>query len=300
MSKQKLKHSSLTHFMRRKCDPEMAVRILARCDVSPRVGCLPPQLVPLVRPQDRADVTDIFGEYLEEFFVQNKDKIIEADSDITFAASDISALFNTECVIKTRGVNVYGVYPWGGNFGIVCKVSFPKINAEYALKLWCLERDKNNDARFEIPTAFAANHAEPRDNCPVYMASLNPGREFMLSQWAGDVADGKVRENKYSIYYTDAEETRASNLRGGRRIDYGETFQTDYGRAPYTVRKMFRKILNAARGNFDFDYMYRTARTAQNKKDFIRASRMAYVATLMNDEYSALDAIERVIKSFER
>lgn len=135
MSKQKFKHSSLTHFMRRNCDPAMVIRILVRCDVSPRVGCLPPQLVPLVRPENRAYVTDEFGKCLERFFINNKQNFVNPDSDVTFAAPDISALFNTECVIHARGVNICGLSPWSGGFGIVCKLSFPQIHADYALKI---------------------------------------------------------------------------------------------------------------------------------------------------------------------
>jgi len=300
MSVNKFKHSSLTHFMRRNCDPNMVASILARCDVSPRVGCLPPQLVPLVRPQNRANVTNAFGLCLENFFVNNIDTIRDLKSDMVFSVPDISALFSTECVIASRGVSVFGVCPWSGGFGVVCKVSFPKIHAEYALKYF-LESGwhKGHGAVFEISTAFAANHAEPRDNCPIYMASLNPGCEFMLSQWAGDVNDGIVRDNKYGIYSTSDDERHPRNWRGGRRIDYGETYQTDYGKMSYSERKLFRKILRAADMGYDseFEYMYNIARHKRDRECLDHVMQMAQTAAFMNDQYKILDVIERNMKS---
>lgn len=289
--------------MRRNCNPRMVGRILARRDMSPRVGCLPPQLVPLVRPENRANVTNAFGACLENFFVNNIDKIRELKSDMVFSAPDISALFNTSCVIASRGVGVFGVCPWSGAFGVVCKVSFPEIHAEYALKYFlALGRRKDHGASFEIPTAFAANHAEPRDNCPVYMASLKPGCEFMLSKWAGEVNDGKVRENKYDIYATSEDERYPRNWRGGRRIDYGETYQTDYGKMSYSERKLFRKILYVADMGHDdeFEYMYNAARSDRAKKSLDRVMKIAQTAALMNDQYKILNVIERNMKLHAR
>ncbi|MDE6250327.1 MAG: hypothetical protein K2M34_01695 [Alphaproteobacteria bacterium] len=303
MSKQKFKHSSLTHFMRRNCDPKMVIHILTSCDVSPRVGCLPPQLVPLVRPENRAYVTDEFGKCLEQFFIDNKKNFVDLDSDITFSAPDISALFNTECVILARGVNIMGVSPWSGGFGVVCKLSFPAIHTDYALKYFLKSSFRNgHGAHFEIPTAFAANHAEPCNNCPVYMASLKPGREFMLSLWGGDKIDGMVRENKHVLYSSSDEEDEERNYRAGRRIDYGETYQTDYGRMPYRVRKMFRKVLHAANMGYDceIEYMYHDARNNRDMRNLDRAVKLAWFTTFMNDQYSAMNVIERCMKSQER
>lgn len=303
MAKQKFKHSSLTHFMRRNCDPKQVIHILTYCDVSPRVGCLPPQLVPLVRPENRAHVTDEFGKCLEKFFIKNKQTFVNPDSDITFSAPDISALFNTECVIHARGVNIMGISPWSGGFGIVCKVSFPAIHADYALKYFLASSFRNgHGAHFEIPTAFAANHAEPRNNCPVYMASLKPGREFMLSLWGGDKIDGIIRKNKNVMFTTSDEEDEARNYRAGRRIDYGETYQTDYRRMTYRGRKLFRKVLRAANMGYDgeIEYMYHDARNSGDMRNFNHAMKLAWFITFMNDEYRAMDVIERCMKSKAR
>lgn len=299
MAKQKFKHSSLTHFIRRNGNHRMVAQILARCDVTPRVGCLPPELVPLVRPENRAYVADEFGKCLEQFWARNKDNISMLHSDTIFDASDISALFNTECHITARGVGVCGVGAWSGGFGVVCKVSFPKINAEYALKYFLAPKyTYGHGAAFEIPAAFAANHAEPRDNCPVYMASFKAKHEFMLSKWAGDKVDEFVRQNKYAIYLTSDEESWGRNWRGGRRIDYGETFRTDYGAASYPVRKMFRKIVRAAERGYDceIEYMYHMARNNQDKNNFKQAISMAQVMAIMNDKDRELKIIEDCIK----
>lgn len=301
MSENKIKHSSVIKMMRRKFSPNMVMNIITRFDMSPRVGCLPPQLVPLVPRENRANVTNAFGQCLEQFLLDNKQKIINLTTDTTFDVPDISALFNTQCVIHARGFNVYGVSPWAGCYGIVCKVSFPTIKAEYALKFFVI-KDRDNNPLLEISAAFGANHAEPRHNCPIYMASLNSGNEFMLSQWAGDVADGKIRENKYEIYYTNEDEMKRRNLRNGRRIDYGETLQTDYGRASFRVRKMFRKVMHAANMGYDaeIEYMYQTAKDDNERKNLVKAMKLAWFITFMDDKYRAMDVIERNMNQYLR
>lgn len=301
MSKQKFKRNSLTNFIRRNFDQEKVADILQNYDVSPRVGGLPPQLVPIVARENRASATAQFWKCLEQFVVANKEKIINLDKDTTFSAPQVSALFGTKCVIHARGVNAYGFCPWAGSYAVVCKVSFPEIRADYALKFFA-NSDKFNNPLREILTAFAANHAEPRNNCPVYLASLNSGYEFMLSQWGGDAPDGKRRENKYEIFYTDEEEMNKCNLRGGRRIDFGETVQTDYGRASFQMRKMFRKIMRAAELGYyaELEYMYHTERNARRRQDLDKAMELVWFITFMHNKNNACNVIERIMKSHQR
>lgn len=134
------------------------------------------------------------------------------------------------------------------------------------------------------------------------MASLRAGREFMLSQWGGDKPDGVVSENKHVMYATSEEEDETRNYRNGRRIDYGETYQTDYGRASYRVRKMFRKVLHAANMGYDgeIEYMYHDTRCDADVRCVNHAMKLAWFKTFMDDEYRAMDVIERCMKSKER
>jgi hypothetical protein len=117
---------------------------------------------------------------------------------------------------------------------------------DYALKLFYKNRPKwieyDHGVCFEVATAFAANKAEPKDNNPIYMASLI-SEKYMLSAWAGEEDGIKERENKNTIFITSPHETSPRNLRAGRRIDWGETYLTDYGAMSYRARKIFRQIM---------------------------------------------------------
>ena len=134
------------------------------------------------------------------------------------------------------------------------------------------------------------------------MASLKSGCEFMLSKWGGDKPDGFMRENKYEIYATSEEEDEERNYRAGRRIDYGETYQTDYGRMTYHVRKTFRKILHAANmgADYEIEYMYRDACNKNDMHNFNHAIELAWLKLWMGDEDGTLNVVGRAMKSIGR
>lgn len=245
MNLPRLKHRALTGFLRRKWfrNPHELQRIVYNTDVSPYLGALPPELRQRIQKQDLSGVTADFRENLENFLVKNAFDLREMKSDCVYDIPELGDLFGLKCTLTARSVN-----SWVGACGLVCKLSFPEINANYALKIY-----HNNSVEhmsfshgpwFEVATALAANHAEPRDNVPMYMASLQYDK-YMLSAWAGDCEDGiDQRENKNKIFSTTADEDESRNRRGGRRIDWGETYKTKYGNMSYAARKIYRQIMN--------------------------------------------------------
>ncbi|MBQ2017013.1 MAG: hypothetical protein II208_00610 [Alphaproteobacteria bacterium] len=241
---------ALTGFLRRKWsrNPHELQRIIYNTDASPYLGVLPPELRKRVNNQNLSSVTAEFREKLESFLVKNAFDLREMECDREYDIPELGDIFGLKCKLIARGVNVYGVNPWGGACGFVCKLSFPEINAHYALKLYHNGTSEfmnySHGAWFEVATALAANHAEPRDNVPMYMASLKYDK-YMLSAWAGDREDGVAqRENKNKIFFTKTDEDEARNRRGGRRIDWGETYKSNYGAMSYPARKFYRQVMS--------------------------------------------------------
>ena len=242
-------HRALTGYLKRnwRRNPNELKRIVYNCDVSPYLGQLPPQLRARVPREQIASVTTNFRECLENFLINHIYELREMESDRVYELSELGACFGTSCVLQARGVNVYGVNPWSGFTGFVCKLSFPEINAHYALKLYYdnvyVRADYSHGPWFEAATALAANKAESRDNVPMYMASLKY-EKYLLSQWAGDKDDGKPqRKNINRMFATRSGEDESRNRRDGRRIDWGETYLTSYGALSYPARKLYRQIL---------------------------------------------------------
>lgn len=244
----RVKHVALTGFLSKKWHRFHAYlkHIVYNCDVSPYLGALPPELRRRVDRKNIPQVTSDFRNMLEDFLIQNAYEIYSMDKDRVYYIPQIGDLFGTQCVLEAKGVNVYGVNPWGGASGFVLKMSFPEINAHYALKLFYKDRpewiDYDHGVWFEVATALAANKAEPKDNNPMYMASFIY-EKYMLSAWAGDEDGIKERENKNSIFCTTPKESESRNLRSGRRIDWGETYRTNYGALTYSGRKLIRQIM---------------------------------------------------------
>ncbi len=241
-------HRALTGFVRknRSIDQWIIEQIVSGCNVSPYLGVLPPELQARIKPSDSGRIIAEFREKLDDFLIANSEQIQEQEKDIVFDLPQIGNLFGCQCKMELRGITPYGVSPWEGAFGIVCKLSFPEIHAEYALKIYKMHSENHvyHGPWFEIATAFAANRAEPRNNNPVYMASLKD-EKYMLSKWAGDEEDGlRKNKNKNKIFVTAHGEDESRNLRNGRLIDWGETVLSEYGKLSYQARKFVRQVKN--------------------------------------------------------
>lgn len=244
-----MKHSSLTRYFKRKADNkglqnDALEDILWYCDVSKTVGCLPPELRARLDKSELSIKTKLFSKYLSEFIRKNIAVIRRSDADIKYDLDDISNLFGTKCYIETARISPWGFSKWEGSFAVVGKVVFPEIHAKYALKMFVdfamLEYDMHGK-NYEIPVAFAAFNAEPKQNNVCYMASfVDTG--YMLSKWMGEQDDIPVKKNKNPIFYTTSSEKEGRNCRQGKLIDFGETWKTSYGHADYVSRKLYRKI----------------------------------------------------------
>lgn len=250
---QRPKHRALTGFCRKNwtSGTERLRQIFYNCDVKPYFGALPPELRARVSREDVADVTKQFRDKLENFLLLNVWTIKEQEKDTVFNLSEIGALFGTSCVLEMRGVLMCGVSPWEGLTGIVCKMSFPEINACYALKVYKsdFENYSQHGPWFEIPTAFAATKAKPKNNNPVYMASLIYGK-YLLTKWAGEYDDDKpIEQSMNSVFAISDKENNGRNLRAGHIIDWGETGVTDYGRLSYRGRKIVRQVVASGSSN---------------------------------------------------
>ncbi len=242
------KHGALTKYIRRGgvFSVRKLARILENCDVSPDVGALPPALRNIVPDTDVRHVTDKFRAVITDLLVNNKDALQSDNNCVHYELTAVSEIFNTPCFLTCNNSSADGNVPWRGLSGVVYKLSFPEINAEYALKDFKILRSgiSGHGYSYEIPTAFAAGRAEPRQNGRVYMASFGAAK-YMLSQWMGDKSDDVLPcRNTYEIFTSHSSEIAASNYRDGRRIDFGKTYLTAYGAAPYRVRKNYRKIVN--------------------------------------------------------
>lgn len=282
----KVKHRALTGMLRKKWsrDPNVLKHIVYNCDVSPYLGALPPQLRNRVPREKIASVTAQFRENLEDFLIKNIVDLRGMDADRVYDLPEIGDLFGLKCTLFARGVSVYGVNPWSGLLGFVCKLSFPEIEAHYALKLYHKGLPDfllySHGPWFESATALAACKAEPRNNVPMYMASMKY-EKYLLSQWAGDKEDKiKERENKYEIFATSAAENESRNRRGGCRMDWGETYKTDYGTLSYLGRKVYRQALS-----MDEDAVKKSVGMARNNFDRRNVERALALAKLSAQYY---------------
>lgn len=280
-------HRALTGYLRKNWsrNPNVLRRIVYNTDVVPYLGALPPGLRARVPREQIPLITAQFRENLENFLIKNAADLRQMKADKVYDLPEIGDLFGTKCVMVARGINVSGENPWSGLLGFVCKLSFPEINAHYALKLYYDNGNgvfhRDHGPWFEVATALAANKAEQRDNVPMYMASLKY-EKYMLSQWAGDGDDGvpqRINENKIFCTRTDEDESR--NRRGGRRIDWGETYRTNYGGLSYPARKIYRQAMN-----MDATAMRRVINGAKNnfqKRDLARALELAGLVAWYDD-----------------
>lgn len=255
------KHAGLTKYFKHNWTPEtyQVQDIVYGCNVSGRVGALPPELRARVPREQIAQVTAKFHDCVAKFIADYYNNFMQVKCHIdwdmergkrvsAYKLSDVSDLFGTDCILNGRSISSVGhLRPWRGANGFVYKLSFPEINADYALKIFSRDTDNygllGHGPWFEIPTAFAANHAEQNRNVPIYLASLRD-EYYMLSKWAGDAPDNvKQTDKNYVIFHTSVCDNRSSNYRKGRRIDFGSTKLTFYGKCSYKERKLARQMI---------------------------------------------------------
>lgn len=267
-------HRALTGFLRKNWvrNPRHLRDIVLKCDVSPYVGALPPQLRMRVPADEIESVTAKFRDALEDFLIANAPEIRSMKADKIYEIPQIGELFGTKCQLETKGATYVGLSPWEGGIGFVSRLSFPEINAHYALKLFkpFAEDEMEHGPWFEVATALAANRAEPEINAPMYMAALRY-EKYMLSQWIDGNA-GAPNEKKYRIFKTATDENGARNWIDGRRIDFGETYKTDYGKLSYRGRKIYRTLM--AGDERQMARIRANARTAFDRRDLGAAQQL--------------------------
>ena len=235
-------HSALTKFMKRKWSAgmgEQVKHILERCDVSPYVGQLPPQLCALVNRRGIKTVTHVFRVALHRFLTYSKSEIRAAKSGQKFQIPGMERYFG-KCELEIEYYSTTEYYT-------LCKLSFPEHNLHYSLKLFNVPVPEYNQSirgKFvEVANAFAASYGEPKDNSAVYMASLAGRASYLLPEYTDEKNISSVRwTNKYKIFGTHRS---LGAFCGGRRIDYLGSHKTQYGKLSYPERKMYRKIINA-------------------------------------------------------
>lgn len=257
-------HRALTGFLRKNWSPNVGrvlKRIVENCDVPSTFGQLPPHLRKQIVADDVPTVMRQFSVELDKFLAKKYKIFANKVQDQVYSLPAIGQLFNTECMVEVKGHNDkhgnphWGGRPWSGTFSTVCKLSFPELGVAYALKLYnksVISRElygSLHTAYHEIAAAFGACRAEPRDNNPVYMACVS-GNKYMMSQWLDKSPDAPLqRPNRFEIFRTSILEVSPRNWQAGRRMDYGATYLTPYGMLSYPVRKLYRKIVNAAEKN---------------------------------------------------
>lgn len=257
----KCKHRSLTAMFRRDgfSSNYMLGAVLTLCNVSSDFGELPPELRARVPVGHISEVMREFHKVLRDYLLKNKELFLANRANILDSLPQIGHLFGTDCILEYKNDIVIAdadgfscLEDWSGAYGVVVKLSFPEINVAYAVKVF--RGYSGDDTRcghgpmFEIPTAFCASRSQPRDYMPVYMASLSLECPYMLSKWGGDLPDYQMIQHRCNMIYSmDLIEVKPWNLRGGKCIDFGQTYKTLYGKLTYRGRKMYRQLSNAAR-----------------------------------------------------
>ena len=249
-----IKHRAMTGWFRsgrHVINANVIYNIFNTCDVSHCLGELPHVLRQCVDGDSVGVATQLFFMAIDDFVQRHRSALRSYCTSCEYTLDDIAALFGTPCVLTVRNCTSADARAWIGATANVFKISFPKLGAEYALKLFRRDRSYSRHGPwYEIPTAFAAWRAEPRDNARVYLASL--GRfKYMISEWMGEEQKGSndpdefMRPNAKEIFFTDDWEVRRDNWRNGRRIDFGKTCISTYGALSYRARKMYRRLINA-------------------------------------------------------
>lgn len=247
--------------------------------ISPDIGNLPETLRQHVPGYDLNTATKTAFMTLANFIAHNRSIISDYRTTATIPFPDWAALFNTPCTVTIRNRRVGDELPWVGATSNVIKISFPELNAHYAVKVFRHDKYISPQGPWhDIPVAFAAAHAEPRDNVPTYMASFGPIK-YLMTQWMGDDEDAApgIRNNKHELFYTNPAEIRPDNWRRGRRIDFGHTMPGQYGAASYRVRKMYRCLIDAGSkyGEYGIRGIIAHCTTRQDNENLAAAMRLA-------------------------
>ncbi len=303
----KIEHTSLTKYASKYGLEGNILPIINMCDVDCHIGMLPPELLQLVDKDDRGKKTKEFFNALDRLVVSNSRKLSKHKHSV-YSLQEIGKIFNTYCILKTSEPNKYFMNvseTWGGSFGDVYKISFPEIGAEYALKIYKpmnrrVKREWNkHGADYEIPTAFCANKAEPRENNPVYMAKLN-GYEYLLSKWINK-KEYSISGYKNRIFETSRSERQAcrDNFINGVRVDYGDTYRLDYGYLSYNGRKWYRKI--NTENLYQIKYEYAKLKNNFDKYYFYEAMELFFLEYIrdnkLNLTYDQQSEIKELIQN---
>ena len=246
-----VKHTHMTKLFKR-CGAYVydAYKIFLNCDISKYVGSLPPELINLIPKESIAHITKQMCKELESL-VMDFEYELEKRSKEIYELDSVGELFNTKCVLQTYDKSDIRCYynnkicGWFGVCANVYKISFPEINAHYALKIFKgFESIRGHGVQYEIPTAFCANNCEPEKNARIYLGVLFGG-QCMLSKWIDAKENDELPDvfvNDTAIYQTTYQEVRPDNFKAGKRIDFGGTYKTEYGSMSYNCRKLFRKF----------------------------------------------------------
>lgn len=303
----KTEHSSLTKYARKYGVEGNILSVMKACDVDCHIGELPPELLQLVDKQDRSAKTKEFFMALDKL-VKTKGSELSKHKQLVYRLPEICKIFDSYCVLRTAKpvknfINEYET--WGGSFGDVYKICFPEIGAEYALKIYKpLRRHAGTEwnrhgAQYEIPTAFCANKAEPRENNPVYMAKLR-GNEYLLSKWQ-DKEEKPIPRYQNHIFETSNSERKAcrENFINGIRIDYGDTYRLDYGYLSYNGRKWYRKI--NTENLYQIKYEYAKLKNNFEKNCFYEAMELFFLEYIrdnrLNLTYNQQSEIKELIQT---
>ena len=303
----KTEHSSLTKYARKYGVEGNILSVMKACDVDCHIGELPPELLQLVDKQDRSAKTKEFFMALDKL-VKTKGSELSKHKQLVYRLPEICKIFDSYCVLRTAKpiknfINEYET--WGGSFGDVYKICFPEIGAEYALKIYKpLRRHAGTEwnrhgAQYEIPTAFCANKAEPRENNPVYMAKLR-GNEYLLSKWQ-DKEEKPIPRYQNHIFETSNSERKAcrENFINGIRIDYGDTYRLDYGYLSYNGRKWYRKI--NTENLYQIKYEYAKLKNNFEKNCFYEAMELFFLEYIrdnrLNLTYNQQSEIKELIQA---
>ncbi len=285
-------HVSLTHLFRREFVSRSSriKDIIEKCDVSTTIGALPKELRNRKKKEQLSECTKIFVRAVNYFLEENFYDLLYTEDDITYSFEEIESIFSTKCLFEIKGKSSKEARR--GAFAFVGKLSFPDLNADYAIKVFY--DDVNvccHGAFYEVATALNAYKAEPKSNNKVHLASFSE-HPYMLSDWAGDAPATYINENKFKIFDMNPREMASRNFRNGKRIDFGETYRTAYGAASYKVRKMFRKIVNASeKENIDaLNKMFFANYNYVEENVFKEASWLAFMHFYYNECSPKIDA----------